>query len=160
MKYQIDQSGKIEHTGQVTVVAIANGKVKSVFIGAGEKQKLIKKMRILDHPHKSYVLKIFAAMIFLLLKDEMVTSVEIDKEYPGHEALIRQIVRQLFQKFKLKPPEIDFALVGKDSLAHKTAIDTFDKLLKPTMKTNEEELIQILYKKSVGAPDRVGKTSS
>ena len=40
MTYEIDQSGKVEDT-KLTVVAYANGKIKSVKIGSAEKQKLL-----------------------------------------------------------------------------------------------------------------------
>jgi hypothetical protein len=41
MTYHIDQSGKVEDTNKLTVVAYSNGKIKSVKIGGVEKQKLL-----------------------------------------------------------------------------------------------------------------------
>lgn len=47
---EIDQSGKVEDTNKLTVVAFSNGKIKSLQISAREKQKLVKAMRGIDHP--------------------------------------------------------------------------------------------------------------
>lgn len=68
--YQIDQSGKVEDTKKLTIVAFANGKIKSLKISAVEKRKLIKAMRELDRPRKIFIFKIFAALIYLLFKNE------------------------------------------------------------------------------------------
>ena len=156
----VDQSGKIERSDTVTVVAFANGKTKSIIIGAVEKQKLIRGMRELDFPNKTFIIKIFAALVYLLVKDEKISLLKIDREYPGHEALLRQIIRQLYQKNNKIPPGVEFVLVGKESLAHKVAIGTFKRDLKPNLKTGKVEIINLLYKKIAGAPDLVGKISS
>lgn len=89
MTYQIDQSGKIEDTNKLTIVAYANGKIKSLKIGATEKQKLLTVMRTLDYPKHNYVYKVFAALVYFLLADEKIDSVVIDREYLGHEATIK-----------------------------------------------------------------------
>lgn len=65
MKYQIDQSGKIEQTNKPTIVTLANGKTLTIRISSVEKQKLIKTMIELNRPVKNYTHKIFAALIFL-----------------------------------------------------------------------------------------------
>lgn len=143
--YQIDQSGKIEHTSQVTVVAVANGKVKSIQIGAGEKQKLIKIMRITDFPKKIYVYRIFAALIYLLLSDEEIVFVEIDKEYPGNESVIKDTLIYLYRENKRKIPEINFTLVGKESPAHIEALAVFQRIKKPGRIIKSEEILELFY---------------
>lgn len=55
-------------------------------------------MRILDFPKRTFIYKIFAGLVYLLLKDEKIEEVVIDKEYPEHEATIKNIIIQLFQK--------------------------------------------------------------
>ena len=45
MDVTVDQSGKIEHTHSLTVVAYANGNAKSLMISAIEKRKLLTIMR-------------------------------------------------------------------------------------------------------------------
>ncbi|MFH1713422.1 MAG: hypothetical protein ABH896_04565 [Candidatus Jacksonbacteria bacterium] len=146
MQYQIDQSGKIEDTSRLTIVAFANGKAKSLKISAVEKQKLIKIIRMAEYPKKSFVFKIFAALIFLLIKDEVVRSVVIDKEYLGNEMTIKNIILQLFRRVKLKEPEIDFDLIGKKSKAHQIAIDVFRGKRKPDMVVEAQDILAIFYK--------------
>ena len=123
--YEIDQSGKIEDTNKLTVVAYANGRIKSVKIGSTEKQKLLAAMRALDHSKRNYLYKIFAALIYFLLLNEKVESVVIDREYFGHEAIIKGMIIQLLNKNKKNVPEIRFACIGKLSPAHKAALYVF-----------------------------------
>ncbi len=152
MTYQIDQSGKVEDTNKLTTVCVANGKVKTLKISPKEKRKLITTMRILDAPKKIFIYKTFAALVFLLIKDEKITRVSIDKEYPGHEAFIKEIILRLYKKIKYKLPIIEFSLIGKTSLAHKIAIETFRGMRKPKAET----VIALFYAckalKKVGVP--------
>lgn len=144
--FQIDQSGKIENTNQVTVIAFANGKTKSIQIGASEKQKLIKVMRVLDFPKKTYIYKIFSALIYLLLQNEKIDIIEIDIEYPKHEADIKLILTQYFQRTQKLIPEIRFKKIGKKSEAHKTALAVFNHKLKPNIRVKAEEVLIVVYR--------------
>ncbi len=146
MTYEIDQSGKIEDSNKLTIVALANGKTKTLKIGAVEKQKLIKTMRILDYPRKSFIYKMFAGLVFLLLKDEKAEDITIDKEYPGHEGLIKAIIIRLFQSTGIEAPSISFSLVGKDCQAHKVAIETFRGIRKPDLIINAKEVLGLFYR--------------
>lgn len=147
MTVYIDQSGKVEDTRQVTVVAFANGHSRSIRIGAREKQKLVRMMRGLDFPKKTFIFKIFAGLIFLLLKKQRFDQVKIDREYPGNEATIKNILLQLFLKFSLREPDVSFVLVGKDNLAHKIALGTFQKKMKPNVKVKANDLLVLFYHK-------------
>lgn len=148
MIYQIDQSGKIEQTNKVTIIALANGKKTTIKITSTEKQKLIKTILELDKPKKKYVHKIFAALLFLLLKNEKIKdTITIDKEYYGHEADIKNILLQLFEKHKSKIPEIDFGLVGKKSPAHNSGIKVFRKEHRPTLVITAKDILEVLYGK-------------
>ena len=102
MSYQIDQSGKIEFTSRATVLALANGKVKSIKITAVEKQKLLKAVKEIESPKQNYVYKIFATLIFLMIRDEKIRTVEIDKEYPGHESIIKDTLIYLYSSNGLR----------------------------------------------------------
>lgn len=146
MKYQIDQSGKVEDTNKLTIVAVADGKSKTLKISAKEKQKLIKVMRELDRPKKIFIYKMFAGLIFLLIKNERMDRIIIDKEYPGHEAFIKEIILQLLRGVKAKPPQIDFSFIGKQSLAHKIAIETFRGIRKADMIIKAKEVLALFYK--------------
>ena len=145
MKYQIDQSGKIEDTNKLTIVAFANGKTRTLKISGVEKQKLIRSIRVLDYPKKTFIYKIFSGLIFLLLNDQKVEEVIIDREYPGHEATVKVILTQLFTKFGKKKPEIEFTEITKKSLAHKIALETFRGKRKPDLVVKAEEVLRLFY---------------
>ncbi len=146
MQYQIDQSGKVEQTNQPTVVALSNGQRKSIKISAVEKQRLIKQFKTFDYPKHTYIYRIFAGLIFLLIKDGNFKSVEIDVEYSGHENTIKNIVIQLLRKYKKPIPAISFALVGKTSNAHKTAIAVLRGREKLTRIIKAKEMLLLFYK--------------
>ena len=145
MKYQIDQSGKVEDTSKLTIVAFANGKAKILKISAREKRKLVKAMREIDYPRQIFIYKIFAGLVFLLIKDETTDSFVIDKEYPGHEPLIKEIIFQLCNRTKIKLPLIDFSLIGKDCQAHKVALEAFRGKRKADLTVKAKEVFALFY---------------
>ena len=145
MTYQIDQSGKVEDTNKLTVVAYANGKIKSIKISSVEKQKLLAMMRTLDYPKQTYVYKIFTALIYFLLVDEDVDYVVIDQEYVGHEITIKGFLIYLLNKNGRNIPFIAFGHIGKTSSAHKAAVDVFRGKKKADLVVNAKEILKLLY---------------
>ena len=145
MTYQIDQSGKIEDTNKLTIVAYANGQIKSLKIGATEKQKLLTVMRTLDYPKHNYVYKVFAALVYFLLADEKIDSVVIDREYLGHEATIKGMIIQLLKKNGKNIPDIQFDYIGKLSRAHKAALDIFRGQKEADLVVTAKEVLKLLY---------------
>lgn len=91
MRFEIDQSGKVEDTAKLTIVAFANGKAKSLKISAVQKRKVVFTLREFSFG-KTFIFKIFAGLIFLLIKDEKAPEIVIDREYPGHEATIKELL--------------------------------------------------------------------
>lgn len=149
MTYQIDQSGKVEDTNRLTIVAFANGKIKSLKVSAVEKQKLIKIMRELDYPKKLFIFKIFAGLIYLLFAKEQLNandSIIIDKEYPGHEGIIKDVLSNLFRQIDNKAPSIEFSEIGKKSQAHLKAIAVFRGRIKPDIIVKADDILNVLYK--------------
>ena len=114
-------------------------------IGAVEKRKLLKAARALDYPKKNYIFKIFSCLVFLLVRGEGITCIRIDKEYPGHEDLIRNYLYHLFAKHKIPSPEIQFVFVTKKSKAHKVAIDAYRGKRKADITVKANEVIKIIY---------------
>ncbi len=145
MTYQIDQSGKVEDTNKLTVVAYANGRSKSVKIGSAEKQKLLKVMRELDFPKRNYIYKIFAALVYVLLVDENIDSIVIDHEYVGHEATIKGIIIQLLSKNGKNVPQIRFDYIGKWSNAHKAAINVYRGNEEADLIVTAKDILRLLY---------------
>jgi len=149
MTIQIDQSGKIEDSNRLTVVAFSNGRIKSLKISAVEKQKLITVMRPLDYPKKTFIFKIFAGLIYLLLRDEKdIKDVVIDKEYPGQEATIKNLLLGLFRKQGRNIPLIDFTNIGRKSRAHIAAWEVFQGKRDANMIIKADHVINLLYKKN------------
>ncbi len=147
MPYQIDQSGKIEQTNRHTVVTLANGHTKTVRISAAEKQRLIKAMIILDYPIRNYAYKIFAALSFLLIRQFPLSFVQIDTEYTGHSANIKQIIEQLMEIDFKKCPEIEFGFIGKKTNAHLMGIAVYRGERLVDMTVQAKDILKILYRK-------------
>lgn len=119
MKYQIDQSGKIEQTHRATVVALSNRIRHAVILPVKEKRKLQIAYRTAGKP-KLFIIQTFSILVYLLIKStgKQGGILEIDKEYPGHEALIKSYITQLMAHEKQKDVSIIFSSVGKSSRAH------------------------------------------
>jgi len=147
MKCYIDQSGKVENTSKLTVVAYANGKAKILLISSKEKRKLITILKRLDYPNKVYIYKIFAGLVFLLVRGERPVEMVIDNEYPGYGPLIKDIVLKLYIRYKLEKPSIDFESIGKNNLAHKVAIEAYRGKTKADLKVKAEDVLRLFYAK-------------
>ena len=150
--YQIDQSGKVEQTNKVTVVAFSNGKNGSIKLRAKDKRYLQDIYRNAKKP-KAYMIQVFSALLYLLLERSKLekTMIVVDKEYPGHEDIIRSYLIQLAHKRRkiiLYPEEIRFSLVGKTSNAHAVASKAF-KTNRTDFAANAEEILAhvLLYEK-------------
>jgi len=129
LKAEIDQSGKIEHLGVRTVIAIANHEKRAVMITSGEKIKLVRVFRKSVLAGKDYVYVIFASLVFILAKDiKELSMLIIDEEYTGQEKFIAQTLNKLYLRYRLrKKPEFKFGRIGKSSPAHDYAIYTYRK---------------------------------
>lgn len=126
----IDQSGKIENAKDLTVVAYSSSKSKSLKISATE---------------------IFAALVFISIKDEKNNNVVIDVEYEGHEGAIKNFIKNYYLKYKKSLPNISFELITRKSPAYKVAIDTFRGFRKDDMILNTIDVLGYLFEtKKIG----------
>lgn len=105
MKIEIDQSGKIEQTNRLAVVGFANGRSGTIIISAKEKQLVRSQFRKVSEP-RVLIYKMFSALIYLLIRDyiDELDQIVIDREYPGHERLIKDHLTQLI---RINKPTID-----------------------------------------------------
>lgn len=147
MKYQIDQSGKIEQTNKVTIIAFSNGKSGSVKLSSTDKRYLQDIYRQAGKS-KSFALQVFSALLYALLEKFKLEKIMlvIDKEYPGHEDLIRSYLIQLARKrdkIKLSPEEIRFGLVGKSSIVHGIASKAF-RINKGDFSVNSKTILALV----------------
>jgi|SRR3989344_3117302 len=144
MIYQIDQSGKIEQTSKNTVIGISNSLQKSIILKAKEKRALKDIYRTAGKP-KVFVVQVFSALIYLLLENAKIEKgvVYIDKEYPGHEDIIKSYINQLIgkrAKIHLDPHNIRFTLVGKTSNVHLFTYKEYRKG-KANFKARKEDIL-------------------
>lgn len=146
MIIQIDQSGKIEKTSVLSVIGFSNGKQKALSISADEKQKIQHHFRELNKP-KVYVFKSFAAIIYLLIKDEPVLDlIIIDTEYPGQDALIKGYLLNLLHdhgRTDITKRSIVFKPIGKASPAHSVVYRVYKGLDKSKAVT-ASDLIKLI----------------
>lgn len=152
MKYQIDQSGKIEQTEKNTVIAFSNGKNGSIKLKAKDKRYLQNIYRQAGKP-RSYILQVFSALLYLLFEKFKIEKIGIiiDKEYPGSDNLIRSYLIQLVDKkgkIKLSSEDIRFGSIGKGSNAHGIASKAF-KVNRADFSASKEEILSLilLYEK-------------
>lgn len=148
MTLQIDQSGKIEQTNKNTVVALSNSVQTSIILKAKDKRNLQDIYRAARKP-RMFSIQVFAALTYLLLEKAKIRSgmVYIDKEYPGHEAVIKSYIIQLIRKrrkIKLASEDIRFMLVGKTSNAHLLGHKHFKQRKTHFRATKEDILAMVL----------------
>ena len=126
MKYQVDQSGKIEDTNKDTVLAVASNDFQYTLKVPSKVKREIQNFCREDGQSKLFVYKTFTVCLFSLLNayNMKISSVIIDKEYPGHEGLIGEMLTNLFEIFEIGSRiTFSFGLIGKESPAHTIAHD-------------------------------------
>lgn len=139
MKYQIDQSGKIEQTNINTVLAYSNDNVGAVILRAKDKRKLQEMFREVAAP-RLFINYTFSALIICLLKPLKISHVTVDKEYTGNERIIGSLVKAEITT------EIDWKYIGKSSKAHNVAYKVFSKKLAIGKYINAEEIWKLAKK--------------
>lgn len=116
MRVEIDQSGKVEKTNLHTYLGLSNKQKVILKLSSTNKQYLQKHFRRIGKP-RMFVYATFAALIVILIRSlKRDYQVVIDKEYPGKESLIRDLIKQYLPKFPIE--NLSFRQVGKRSKAH------------------------------------------
>ena len=145
MPCQIDQSNKIEETGD-TALALSNDEEYTIRIPSREKRAamdyLIRRRR---GSRKLSRLRLFAVALYYLLRElppkEQVT---IDIEYPGHERDVRSMLLNLLWR---DDPDFDadnitFGYVGKKSPAHEKALAVYQRRAKADRTLEADDLLK------------------
>lgn len=145
MKYQIDQSGKIEQTERHTVVACTNGSKASIFLNRKEKRILQKMFKQLQN-QKFFPYLTFAALIAIVIKEiKPKYKIIVDKEYEGHENLISERVNIYLEQLGYKAKyHLVFGHVGKTSNAHNYAYQVAIGKIMPTKTVNAQQILEIV----------------
>lgn len=145
----IDQSGRVEETNKITIVALADKKKSfTIALIPKIKKELLTIFRKNGKP-KVFPIVIFADIVFMTMLRSKIFPPEliIDMEYPGHENSIKNIVITLSRRFKKKLPEIYFANIGKNDPAHVVAWNTYTKKVRPNLILKLEDFKSFIPKK-------------
>ena len=129
MPYQVDQSNKIESTGD-TALALSNDREYMIRIPAREKREAIRVLRWHPRGHRRVrvYLRLFAVALYYLVKELPPGEVVIiDTEYTGHEKSIKNMLLALLWRDDpdFDADDITFGHVGKKSPAHKKALAVY-----------------------------------
>jgi hypothetical protein len=127
MRYEIDQSIKIEDTAKTTYVALTNSKDVIVSIHAGEKKKLKKYFRSLGRPltFKLFSFSALCAKALSLSKTNREDLIVIDIEYPGYNRNIKSYINSVLKFHALDTPDMVFQEISRHSRAHKRVYRAF-----------------------------------
>ena len=137
MQVEVDQSGRVDQTNKATVLALANGMQRSILIPAGQKRKVVEVIKRRKPQWSTALVNvyIFSVLVYLLVKDhiEKLALIIIDKEFPGHEAVIKNRILTLCRRRGLvvHKDQIIFANIGKKSPAHKLAWRVYNQVVEP-----------------------------
>ena len=148
MKIEIDQSGKIEDTNRLTVIAFSNDHSKSLLITAKDKKSIQSIFRKINQP-RIFISQVFAAAVYYIAKDELknINTIIIDNEYPGHEKYIKKLIIKFFENDNIKTDkvQIHFRSIGKKSKAHNVAYKAF-KIKRASDKLTSKQILQIVLR--------------
>ncbi len=129
MRIEVDQSGRIGDTKVPTVLAFSNQIRKFIFIPAPVKRECVQRLRRRKKFSPSTYLELFAAGLFLLLKEDLsqLTAIIIDIEFVGHEDALRGMLLRHIRKRDPSFPKdrITFRRIGKRSRAHALAYGVY-----------------------------------
>ncbi len=146
MKYQIDQSGKIEQTEKSTILACTNSSTYTILIQGRVKRRLQEAFRK-SGMTKLFIYYIFAVGIFFLLQNKkQLSTVTIDTEYPGKERLILDLIKKISTYYKIPLHDCNFARIGNKPKVHYAAHDVFVKKKKADKILNIYEITEVLKK--------------
>lgn len=149
MHIEVDQSGRIEDSGD-TILALSNGIDFAINISSAVKNAAVGELKRKGTGSTQIKLKLFAAGLFLLLKNYLddVSLITIDNEYDGHGKNIVRLLLEFIWKVDSGFPEdkIEVSEIGKKSLAHKKAWETKRGVLKPNKKIKVKELLGVVLK--------------
>jgi len=149
MKIEIDQSGKVENTSKNTIIAFSNSKFKSILISARDKREIQKFFRRIGKP-RIFVYRVFAILIFLLIKKDLreIKEIIIDTEYTGKSSLIKNFILQEIKKINpsFSKDDIDFQEIGKKSKAHFLAYGVATGKKKADIEVGAKEILRMIIK--------------
>ena len=157
MKYEIDQSNKIEQTERDTVIAISND-IKMTILLKRQHKRILQTTFRRHGRQRFFAYLTFSALVALLLKRaKPIHKVTIDQEYQGHEDLIIQKISFYLGRLKVnESPKIEFARIGKTSPAHKLAANITLRGKKANFIVKTEFLTKLIFNNKKDRESKIG----
>jgi hypothetical protein len=146
MKYQIDQSGKIEDTSKDTVIAYSNSTQYAILIPRKVKRQIQETLRRQGLTRLFIYLSFGIGLYFLIEKVKQSQNFVVDIEYPGKDKIIKSIVIELLERNKKPNHSLGFARIGNNPRAHYAAKNVLDKKVKADRILSFEEIMKALKK--------------
>jgi len=146
---EVDQSGKIEQTSWDTVLAFSDGLQRAIRIPAKAKRSVFNFLRQ-KYPERAglfHLLQFFAAGLYLLLHPclDQLTSVTIDREYPGNEGYIKGVLLNYLRREdpNLSSDFVNFGRVKDGSPADELAWSVFRGKREADQVISLEEVLRV-----------------
>lgn len=148
-KYHIDQSGKIEQTNRNSILALTNGTYDTIIV-SGKTKRRIQEIFRRNGQIRNFILFTFSALLaFLLKRNKNIGQVLVDTEYPGKDAIIKNIVLEMLSEEKTSP-DIHFGFVGKESPADLLCREIARGRKKANLIINKRQILVKIKKTEVG----------
>ena len=147
---EVDQSGKMGDLGVDTVLAFSNTFSRAIVVPGQVKRALLQKLRERGKSRTRATIQLFAAGLFLLLNEALdeVDQIIIDVEYTGYDADIRSMLLNWIWQTDptFEKERLIFDFIGKDSSAHKLAVDVYRGHRDADDEVSESDLLNVLGK--------------
>lgn len=145
MRIEIDTGSRLDQSGDTTF-AFSNDVEKAVLLRQRVRDECLEQ---LSGERIRREIRLFAACVYLLLREHLgeLREIVLDREYPGHDNVVRWILLNLIKKHSAKAPQglqIRFSNIGKQSAAHEVAYRTYRKEREPTKALTSEEILSVL----------------
>ncbi len=152
LRFEVDQSVKIEQLNQDTVIGIANKKVSIAYVIPRKiKRHFNEHFRKLGQPKKCAPTLFAAAIVAILKKENIIpSSLIIDTEYNRYEKFIINFLQHFLSR-----TVIYIQRVGKNSPAHSSAYYTHTGHKHPVGVINRHDIQEIINKKTTGEPQHL-----
>jgi len=149
MRYEIDQSGKIEKTNKDTILCLSNDFWDAILIKARVKRQIQEIFRR-NGQIRNFILFTFSVGLAILIKRNLrVGKMTVDREYFGKEGAVKRIAHEILKDEK-QWPEIVFASIGKNARAHHFAHKIAVGKLRPKKTADFNELFKAIKMTEVG----------
>ena len=143
---EVDQSGRIEMSGETTI-AVSNDLTVTVRVTARVKRKVREALLERGVKPKMIMIRMFVGATLLAIRDHLgeISMLTIDEEYTGYEAVIKSLLLDRIRPlgFEFTRDDIVITRIGKNSPAHRAAIQVTRRQATADKMPSAEELLEV-----------------